>query len=138
MSNSKYILVKHQAIKRGLHYDLRFRKPDSQNWVSFALNELPPTEPGKKIYIVMTTLHSESQALFIGTIPEGEYGAGKLSKVESGSCEVLKFSNSHIVVDFHGSKFNGIYHFVNTSLFGKRRDFSKKVYSFFKGKLDGK
>ena len=131
---SSYILVKHEAKKRGLHYDLRFQIPNSSNWASFALNELPPTEPGKRIYIVRTTEHSKEQALFTGTIPEGEYGAGKLTKVEGGSCTVEKFSNAHIIVDFHGSKLKGTYHFINSGMFGKKRDFTKKVYSFFKAK----
>lgn len=135
MTQSKYILVKHEAKKRGLHYDLRFKMPNSQNWISFSLNDLPPTEPGKRMYIPRTTDHSEKEALFTGVIPEGEYGAGRITKVESGSCEIEKFSNAHIVVDFHGSKLNGIYHFINTAIFSKKKDFSKKIYVFFKGKL---
>ena len=131
---SSYILVKHEAKKRGLHYDLRFQIPNSQNWASFAFPDLPPTEPAKRVYVPRTTDHSEQEAKFIGTIPEGEYGAGKLTKVESGSCTVEKFSNAHIIVDFHGSKLKGTYHFINSGMFGKKRDFTKKVYSFFKAK----
>jgi bifunctional non-homologous end joining protein LigD len=130
----KYILVKHEALKRGIHYDLRFQMPNSKNWASFALNELPPTEPGKRIYIPRTTDHSERDALYLGKIDEGEYGAGKLTKVESGNCDILKFTNAHIIVKFHGKKLDGTYHFINAGLFSRKKDFTKKVYSFFKAK----
>lgn len=133
---AKYILVKHEALKRGTHYDLRFEIPNSKNWASFALNELPPTEPGKRIYIPRTTDHSSHDALYLGKIDEGEYGAGILIKIESGNCEVIKFTNSHIIVNFKGKKLRGNYHFINAGLFGKKRNFKQKVYSFFKAKSD--
>lgn len=131
---AKFILVKHEALKRGLHYDLRFQMPNSKNWASFALNELPPSEFGKRIYVPRTTDHSEKEALFIGTIPEGEYGAGKLTKVELGNCDVIKFTNAHIIVNFKGKKISGTYHFINAGLFGRKRNFKQKVYAFFKAK----
>ena len=132
---SNFILVKHDAKKRGLHYDLRFEMPESKNWASFAMNSFPPLETGKRLYITRTTDHSKENALFIGIIPESEYGAGKLSKEDSGNCEVIKFTNAHIVVDFKGKKLKGIYHFVSTATFGRSKNYSKKVYAFFKGKI---
>jgi len=134
MTNSKFILVKHEAKKRGLHYDLRFRMPNSANWVSFSLNDLPPTEPGKRVYIARTNDHSEKEALFIGVIPEGEYGAGKITKIDGGNCEIEKFTNAHMIVIFKGSKLKGKYQFVNTGVFDKKRNYSKKTYAFFKSK----
>ena len=134
MIPSNFILVKHEAIKRGDHYDLRFKMPNSKNWASFAFKDFPPTEPGERKYIVRTTDHSRENALFVGKIAEGEYGAGKLSKVDGGECEVIKYTNAHIIVEFKGSKINGIYHFINSGVFSRRRDYSKKVYAFFKAK----
>jgi len=133
MPNSKFILVKHEAIKRGLHYDLRFKMPNSPNWISFAMNKLPPDKPGEKLSIVRTTDHSEKEALFTGKIPEGEYGAGKLTKLDGGNCEILKFKNSSITVIFKGKILKGKYYFINAGVFN-RRDYNKKVYIFFKAK----
>lgn len=137
-TQSKFILVKHEATKRGLHFDLRFKNPTSKNWISFAFNEIPIIDQGKRIYGVRTNDHSEKEALFIGTIPEGEYGAGKLSKVDGGDCVVEKFSNAHMVVIFKGSKLKGLFHFVNTGVFskGKKGNYKSKVYVFFKGKIN--
>ena len=136
--NERFILVKHNAIKRGLHFDLRFLIPESKNWASFSMSKFPPLEPGKVVYIPRSNDHSETEALFLGEIPEGEYGAGKLTKEDSGSCDVIKFTNVHIAVDFDGKKLRGIYHFINVGIFGKRKTYKNKVYKFFKGKLGGK
>lgn len=129
-----FILIEHNATRRGLHWDLRFQMPNSENWASFAFKNFPPTVPGQRVYIVRTNNHSKQEALFQGTIPEGEYGAGTLKKVDGGTCDIIKYTNSHMIVDFHGKTIKGIYHFVNTSVFSKSRDYSKKTYTFFKAK----
>lgn len=132
---AEFILVDHNATKRGKHFDLRFEIPNSENWVSFAMNKMPPTEPGERVYLPRTTDHSREQALYLGKIDEGEYGAGILKKVDGGKCDVIKFTNAHMVVDFKGKKLKGIYHFINTANFGRSRNYSKKLYAFFKGKI---
>lgn len=132
--NSQWILVEHNALVRKLHWDLRFRIPDSKNWASFAFRMFPPTEPGKRVYIVRTNTHSESEALYIGSIPEGTFGAGTLKKVDGGKCEIIKYTNAHMIINFKGSKINGLYHIVSTSTFTKSRDYSRKTYAFFKAK----
>ena len=131
---SKFVLDRHDAIKRGLHFDLRYTKPNSKNWDSFSMNEFPPLEPGKRIYIVKTTEHSEKNALFTGEIKSG-YGAGKITREDFGDCEILKYSNVHIVIEFKGKKIKGLYHLINTATFGKSKNYYKKVYAFFKGKI---
>jgi hypothetical protein len=131
--SSKFILVKHEAIKRGTHYDLRFKMPNSKNWVSFAMNKMPPDKSGERLSIVRTNDHSEEEALFIGKIAEGKYGAGKLTKVDSGSCEIIKFKNSSITVIFKGKNLKGKYYFINAGVFN-RKDYNRKVYIFFKAK----
>jgi bifunctional non-homologous end joining protein LigD len=131
----RFVLDRHEAIKRGLHFDLRFSQPNSKNWDSFSMNEIPPLESGKRIYIVKTTKHTEDNALFTGTIKSG-YGAGKIIRLDKGNCNIIKYTNSHIVIDFKGKKLKGIYHFVNVGMFGRRKQYNKKVYSFFKGKIE--
>lgn len=129
---TKFILVEHTALTRGKHWDLRFSIPNSKNWASFAMNQMPPEEPGKRVYITRTNDHSEKEALFIGKIPEGTYGSGSLKKVDGGNCNVIKYTNAHIVIDFKGKKLKGIYHFINMGVI--RRDYKSKVYAFFKAK----
>lgn len=130
--NSRFIVVKHDATKARLHYDLRFVMPNSKNWISFAVRKGVPTSSGTKVLAIRTHDHSEKEALFLGTIPEGEYGAGKLSKFDDGKCIITKFTPSHITVEFKGRKIKGVYHLINTGVFN-RRNYKKKHYLLFKG-----
>jgi DNA ligase D-like protein (predicted 3'-phosphoesterase) len=132
MSTSKFIITEHSAKKAGKHYDLRFKIPTSKNWASFACRKKIPLSPGTKILAVKTNDHSEKEALFIGTIETG-YGAGVLKKWDDGSCIIEKYSISHIVINFKGSKIKGIYHLINTGVMNK--DYKKRNFLLFKGKL---
>jgi len=130
-TKSKFIVVKHDAKKARLHYDLRFVMPKSKNWMSFAVRKGVPEKPGSKVLAVRTHDHSDKEALFLGTIPDGEYGAGKLTKYDDGKCEIIKFKPGHIVIEFKGKKIKGIYHMVNIGKFNKR-DYKKQQYLLFK------
>jgi len=132
MTKSKFIVVKHDAKKARLHYDLRFVMPNSKNWMSFAVRKGVPEKPGAKVLAVRTHDHSDQEALFLGTIPDGEYGAGKLTKYDDGSCEIKKFKPGHIIIDFKGRKIKGVYHLINIGKFNKR-DYKKQQYILFKG-----
>jgi len=134
MTKSKFIVVEHHANKAGLHYDLRFKMPNSQNWASFAVRKGVPTEPGKKVLAVRTHDHTEKEALFIGTIKQG-YGAGVLKKWDDGQCIIHKFGRGHIVVEFKGKKIKGLYHMVTTGVMNKK-DYKKQQYMLFKGKIE--
>jgi len=132
-TNSRFIIVKHDAKKARLHYDLRFKMPKSKNWMSFAVRKGVPTEPGKKVLAVRTHDHDEKEALFLGIIKDG-YGAGKLSKWDDGACVIHKFSPSHVILELKGRKAKGIYHLINTGVFNKK-DYKKQQYLLFKGSV---
>lgn len=134
MKVENFILVEHDAIRRGNHFDLRFSIPNSKNWVSFALKKFPPVKVGERAYMIKTTIHSRDNALFTGTIPAGEYGAGTLTKIDGGTCDVIKFTNAHMIVNFHGKKLYGKYHIISTAIFGGKHDYTKKTYAVFKAK----
>jgi len=128
---SRFVLMKHQAKK--FHYDLRFRIPGKKNWDSYAIPKGIPTGSEKRM-VIKTTIHSEKEALFTGKISEGEYGAGIISKTDSGSCEILRYEpRKHIVIKFSGSKLKGIYHFINMARIGRGKE---NQYLFFKGKME--
>jgi hypothetical protein len=131
--SSKFVIIKHQAKRAGTHYDLRFKMPRSSNWISFAIRKGIPAGYEKRL-AVRTHDHSEKEALFTGTIEDG-YGAGKLTKFDSGSCKILKYDPPRsMAVEFKGSKLKGIYHFVNIAVSSGKKDFKKQNYWFFKGK----
>lgn len=132
MTRSKFIVVKHDAKRARLHYDLRFIMPKSKIWASFAVRKGLPTQPGTKVLAVRTHDHTEEEALFIGTIKDG-YGAGKLTKFDDGQCLIHKYTPSHIILEFKGRKFKGIYHMISTGVMNKK-DFKKRSYMLFKSK----
>jgi bifunctional non-homologous end joining protein LigD len=131
MTKSKFIVVEHHAKRAGLHYDLRFKMPDSTNWMSFAVRKGVPLEYGKKVLAVRTNDHSPEEALFLGKIESG-YGAGELKKWDDGECDILKNDKSHIIIDFKGKKVKGLYHLINTGVMDKT--YNGKSYMLFKGK----
>lgn len=130
---SKFVLMEHKTLRKGHdHEDLRFKIPNSNNWDSFALPKSVPQGSEKKM-IIRTTIHSESNALYTGSIEQGEYGAGNISLKDSGTCTIYKYEpNKHIVIKFNGKILNGIYHFLNLK---NLRKGEKNQFWFFKGNL---
>jgi len=132
MYKSKFVIMEHKALKAGLHWDLRFRLPNSKMWASFASRKKIPIEMGIKRMITRTNDHNEKEALLTGHITAG-YGAGKLTKWDGGSCDIIKYEDKHIIIEFKGSKIKGIYHIISTGVMDK--DFKKPTYLLFKGKV---
>ncbi len=121
IKKTKFVLMKHK-MKTGHHYDIRF-KIRKNEWESFAIIKGIPSD-NKKTLAIRTKIHGESSALYTGKIK-----GGKITKIDSGKCEILKYNvGNHIVLKFHGSQLIGLYHFV---------DVKNKIdqYLFFKGKL---
>ncbi len=134
MFKSRFIVVKHDAKKTKMHWDLRFQLENSDNWMSFAVRKGVPEKPGTKVLAIKTRIHSTKAALFLGTIPEGEYGAGKLTKFDDGKCIITKFNPSHMIIDFKGKKIKGIYHLINIAKISRKKsDYKKQHYLLFKG-----
>jgi bifunctional non-homologous end joining protein LigD len=78
-----YVVQKHLALRRGLHYDLRIGdKP--MGMFSWALNYPPPKYEGDTIGAIRTNLHSSKYNKFEGEIPKGLYGAGTVSTYDKG------------------------------------------------------
>lgn len=130
---SKFVIMEHDAKRARLHWDLRFKMPNSQLWASFAVRKGVPTEVGKKVLAVRTHDHTTKEALYTGVISTG-YGAGRLKKWDEGNCEIEMFKPSHIVIRFFGSKIKGLYHMISTGVINKR-DFKKKQFMLFKSKI---
>lgn len=133
MTRSKFIVVEHDAKKARLHWDLRFKMPNSKIWASFAVRKGVPLKPGLKVLAVRTHDHTEKEALFLGVIDDG-YGAGKLKKWDDGQCVIHKYSPSHIAIEFKGRKVKGLYHLINTGVMNKK-EYKKQQYILFKGKI---
>jgi ribonucleoside-diphosphate reductase alpha chain len=128
---SKFVLMEHLARRSGRHYDLRFKRPFGKLWDSFATKKELPPEPGKRIIMWKTTLHSEEDALLTGRIESG-YGAGILKKVDDGEAIIKKYKDYHMIIDFKGKKLSGIYHFFHPQALDKK--YSDNAFMFFRGR----
>jgi len=133
---SDFVIIKHNAIKAGLHYDLRFEI--SQNkFESFAVPKGIPLKAGKRVAAIKTTIHSRKEAFFTGEIPKGEYGGGNLSFFDKGTCEIIKNTKNVIKIKFSGNKVKGLYYLLNVNTFNKskfKKKSSDKVFMLFKSK----
>lgn len=129
MTTTKFVVIEHDAKKAGKHFDIRFKKPNSNMWDSFACPKGIPLKPAERRMVIKTTEHTEKEAIFTGEIKSG-YGAGILKKWDSGSCIIEKYSKKHIVIIFKGSKLKNKYHFISTGVMDK--NFKAPTYLFFK------
>jgi bifunctional non-homologous end joining protein LigD len=95
---------------------------------SWAVPKGPPTKPNEKRLAVSVDDHELSYINFIGTIPEGKYGAGKVSIWDSGTYELEKRTEDEWKFVLHGKKLTGSF-----ALFHPK-SFSSNQFLFIKHK----
>ncbi|MFH1055617.1 MAG: DNA polymerase ligase N-terminal domain-containing protein [Candidatus Altiarchaeota archaeon] len=113
-----YVIHEHHASH--LHWDLRLEFNGVLR--SWAIPKEPPAEAGVKRLAVEVEDHPLSYAGFSGTIPEGEYGAGKVTIWDRGTFDVIEESEDKYVLDIKGEKLRGTYNLIRTNMGGKRRN----------------
>ena len=112
------IFVVHRHAARNLHYDLRIQRNGALK--SWAVPKQPPLKPGIKRLAVQVPNHKLSYAKFQGTIPEGQYGAGKVKMWDKGSIKIIEWTLKKILVEFKGEKMKGNYALVPFKSSGKK------------------
>jgi len=106
-----FVVQKHAA--RSLHYDFRLELDGVL--LSWAVPKGPSTIAGEKRLAVMTEDHPIDYGNFSGTIPKGNYGAGKVEIWDEGTYEPdggkgemrLGLDEGKISFTLHGGKLEG-------------------------------
>jgi DNA ligase D-like protein (predicted 3'-phosphoesterase) len=79
---------------------------------SWAIPREPPLTPGTKRLAIQVEDHAIEYGSFEGTIPEGEYGAGKVTIWDRGEYTLLEKTPKAMKMDLHGKKLTGNYALV--------------------------
>ena len=110
-----YVIQEHDASH--LHWDFRLE----MNGVlkSWTIPKTPPEVPGVRRLAIEVEDHPLEYAVFEGTIPEGEYGAGLVHIWDQGTYDPLEVIENKIVVTLHGERLNGNYCLLRTKFGGK-------------------
>jgi len=109
----KFVVQEHHA--RRLHYDFRLEwRGVLKSW---AVPKGPPRKARERRLAVMTEDHPFDYKDFAGTIPKGEYGAGKVTIWDKGVYTPVKpmdkgLRDGHITFVILGKKIKGEYALV--------------------------
>ncbi len=106
-----FVIQEHHA--RRLHYDFRLEKDGVL--VSWAVPKNLPETTSVNHLAVHTEDHPLEYGTFEGSIPKGEYGAGKVVIWDSGTYDAEKFRDDEVIVNLHGSRISGRYALIQTN-----------------------
>lgn len=101
----RFVVQEHHA--RRLHWDVRLEH-DGVLW-SWAVPKGVPLDPAEKRLAVRTEDHPLEYLEFEGTIPRGEYGAGRMTVWDRGTYEPEKLRDDEVKAVFHGERMRGRY-----------------------------
>lgn len=130
----RFFIQRHSA--RRLHYDLRLEMEGVLK--SWALPHGPTLDPSIKRLAVLVEDHPLEYGNFEGTIPSGNYGAGKVTLWDRGTYEILgpkapeqQWQAGDLKIRFHGRRIMGEFALVRTKrshgkdwLLIKKKDFA--------------
>jgi bifunctional non-homologous end joining protein LigD len=133
-AGNRFFIQRHSA--RRLHYDLRLEMDGVLR--SWALPNGPTLDPAQKRLAVLVEDHPLDYGSFEGTIPAGNYGAGKVILWDRGTYEWLgekppleQWKRGDLKIKFHGQKLLGEFALVRTNRSGgkdwlliKKNDFA--------------
>jgi bifunctional non-homologous end joining protein LigD len=109
-----FVIQEHHA--RRLHYDFRLERDGVL--VSWAVPKNLPDKTAINHLAVHTEDHPLEYGGFEGSIPKGEYGAGKVIIWDSGTYDTEKFrddgEHGEVIVTLHGQRISGRYALIQT------------------------
>ena len=112
---ARFVVQRHDA--RALHFDLRLEHEGVL--LSWAVPKGVPLRGGDKRLAVQTEPHPIEYLSFAGTIPDGQYGAGRMTIWDSGAMTPIMIGDDEIKVHLHGTIVDAEYHLVRTGERGR-------------------
>lgn len=94
---TRFVIQEHHA--SSLHWDLRLERHGVL--ASWAVPKGIPATPDKNALAIQTEDHPLEYADFEGTIPRGEYGAGRMWIWDRGTYDTEKWRDDEIIVTLH-------------------------------------
>lgn len=121
----RFVVHEHHATR--LHFDFRLEISENINGgkmvlKSWAVPKGPPRSPGEKRLAVAVDDHNISYIDFEGTIPEGEYGAGKVTIWDKGTYTLEERTENEYKFILQGKKLTGSFALFHPKSF-KRGEF---------------
>jgi len=109
---NSFVIHKHRATR--LHYDVRLERDGALP--SWAVPKGLPLIPGEKRLAVRTEDHPLEYGTFEGVIPKGHYGAGRVWIFDSGTYDLIEWSEKKVSFRLNGTRYRGLeWHMVKTS-----------------------
>jgi len=108
LPQSTFVVHEHWASHH--HYDFRLEMDGVLK--SWAVPKGPPEIKGIRRLAIAVEDHDLQYGSFEGEIPEGEYGAGKVSIWDTGNYELKLREPRKITFELHGSKLRGEYELI--------------------------
>jgi len=106
--NLKFVVQEHWATHH--HYDFRLEMDGVLK--SWAVPKGPPETPGIKRLAIAVEDHDLEYQSYEGTIPAGEYGAGKVQIWDSGDYELKAREPRKFTFELRGRKLYGEYELI--------------------------
>jgi bifunctional non-homologous end joining protein LigD len=106
---NRFVVHEHKATH--LHWDFRLEKDGMLK--SWAVPKGPSEDKTVKRLAVQVEDHELSYIDFQGTIPDGEYGAGKVKIWDKGTYSLESETPKRIVVELKGKRLKGRYSLVH-------------------------
>lgn len=107
----RFVVQEHHAT--ALHWDLRLERDGVL--ASWAVPKGIPPDPRDNNLAVQTEDHPLMYLDFHGDIPEGNYGAGKMTVWDTGTYELAKWEPNEVMVTLHGRRAEGRYVLFRTN-----------------------
>lgn len=104
----RFVIQDHEALHH--HWDLRLEN-DEGSMSSWAIPKFHLPKEKEKLLAMKVEDHPISYNKFEGKIPEGEYGAGEVKIVDSGTYEEIEWSKNKIIFKLKGE---GTFNLIRT------------------------